>query len=104
MAGSVGHAGQVVRTPYLRSDARCSLDRTRCRDRNALQGFWCLWSGGSAECSRLSTCQPRRTFESWDPIPQKVPSTTSSWVTAAANAWSIMTVDLTRDLIFVPTG
>jgi len=41
---------------------------------------------------------------SWDPIPQNVPSTNSSWVTAAANAWSIMTVDLTRDLVFVPTG
>ncbi|MFL6601291.1 MAG: pyrroloquinoline quinone-dependent dehydrogenase [Steroidobacteraceae bacterium] len=41
---------------------------------------------------------------SWDPIPRSVPSTTSSSITGAANAWSIMTVDLTRDLVFVPTG
>jgi len=41
---------------------------------------------------------------SWDPIPQNVPSRTMSWMTGAANAWSIMTVDLARDLVFVPTG
>jgi quinoprotein glucose dehydrogenase len=41
---------------------------------------------------------------SWDPIPQDVPNTTSSWMTGAANAWSIMTVDVARDLVFVPTG
>jgi len=41
---------------------------------------------------------------SWDPIPQNSPSTTSSWMTGAANAWSIMTVDLARDLVFIPTG
>jgi quinoprotein glucose dehydrogenase len=41
---------------------------------------------------------------SWDPIPQEVPNTTSSWMTGAANAWSIMTVDVARDLVFVPTG
>jgi quinoprotein glucose dehydrogenase len=41
---------------------------------------------------------------SWDPIPKDVPSASSSWMTGAANAWSIMTVDLTRDLVFIPTG
>jgi quinoprotein glucose dehydrogenase len=41
---------------------------------------------------------------SWDPIPQNVPNTTSSWMSGAANAWSIMTVDLARDLVFIPTG
>ncbi|MEA2263794.1 MAG: quinoprotein glucose dehydrogenase, partial [Acidobacteriaceae bacterium] len=41
---------------------------------------------------------------SWDSIPQDVPNTTSSWMTGAANAWSIMTVDVARDLVFVPTG
>jgi quinoprotein glucose dehydrogenase len=35
---------------------------------------------------------------SWDPIPQKPQDT------GAANAWSIMTVDPERDLVFVPTG
>jgi quinoprotein glucose dehydrogenase len=37
---------------------------------------------------------------SWDPIPQDVTSVTSSWMTGAANAWSIMTVDSARDLGF----
>ena len=41
---------------------------------------------------------------SWDPIPQDVPKTNSPWMTGAANAWSIMTVDVARDLVFVPTG
>jgi quinoprotein glucose dehydrogenase len=41
---------------------------------------------------------------SWDPIPQNVRSTASSWMTGAANAWSIMTVDIARDLVFIPTG
>jgi len=41
---------------------------------------------------------------SWDPIPQNLPSTTSSWMTGAANAWSIMTVDVARDMVFIPTG
>ncbi len=41
---------------------------------------------------------------SWDPIPHDVPNTTLSWMTGAANAWSIMTVDVARDLVFVPTG
>jgi quinoprotein glucose dehydrogenase len=41
---------------------------------------------------------------SWDPIPQNVPSTASTWMTGAANAWSVMTVDLARDLVFIPTG
>ena len=41
---------------------------------------------------------------SWDPIPHDSPSTPSSWMTGAANAWSIMTVDLARDLVFIPTG
>jgi quinoprotein glucose dehydrogenase len=40
----------------------------------------------------------------FDPIPRDVESTTSSWMTGAANAWSIMTVDLARDLVFIPTG
>ena len=48
---------------------------------------------------------------SWDPIP--IPAATSDenpakenkeWQTGAANAWSIMSVDPQRDLIFVPTG
>jgi quinoprotein glucose dehydrogenase len=41
---------------------------------------------------------------SWDPIPQNIANTASSWMSGAANAWSIMTVDTTRDLVFVPTG
>jgi quinoprotein glucose dehydrogenase len=41
---------------------------------------------------------------SWDPIPQDVTTITSSWMTGAANAWSIMTVDSARDLVFIPTG
>ena len=41
---------------------------------------------------------------SWDPIPRNLPSTVSPWMAGAANAWSIMTVDLARDLVFVPTG
>ena len=44
---------------------------------------------------------------SWDPIP--VPAAPADGKAAerkvgAANAWSIMTVDLERDLVFVPTG
>ena len=39
----------------------------------------------------------------WDPIPQ--PSATAGvWRSGAANAWSIMTVDPERHLVFVPTG
>jgi quinoprotein glucose dehydrogenase len=43
---------------------------------------------------------------SWDPIPQKPPAGTTSatWNTGAANAWSVMAVDPERDLVFVPTG
>lgn len=41
---------------------------------------------------------------SWDPIPRNLPGTVSPWMAGAANAWSIMTVDLARDLVFVPTG
>jgi quinoprotein glucose dehydrogenase len=46
---------------------------------------------------------------SWDPIPNTPPPATSGgqateWRTGAANAWSIMTVDAQRDLIFIPTG
>jgi quinoprotein glucose dehydrogenase len=37
---------------------------------------------------------------SWYPILQGA----SPWLTGAANAWSIMTVDTVRDLVFVPTG
>jgi quinoprotein glucose dehydrogenase len=46
---------------------------------------------------------------SWDPIPNAVAATTDKgkeparW-SGSANAWSIMTVDLERDLIFIPTG
>jgi quinoprotein glucose dehydrogenase len=46
---------------------------------------------------------------SWDPIPSNAPATATTtspntWRTGAANAWSIMTVDADRDLVFVPTG
>src|SRR5579862_3272237 len=47
---------------------------------------------------------------SWDPIPRNPPADAEklqppkSWLTGAANAWSIMTVDPGRDLVFVPTG
>ena len=46
---------------------------------------------------------------SWDPIPPNAPDAETAapaktWVTGAANAWSIMTTDAERDLIFVPTG
>ena len=46
---------------------------------------------------------------SWDPIPPNPASTSANaaakkWSTGAANAWSIMSTDLERDLIFVPTG
>jgi quinoprotein glucose dehydrogenase len=43
---------------------------------------------------------------SWDPIPRNAPTqgTSNKWKTGAANAWSIMTVDRGRDLVFIPTG
>ena len=51
---------------------------------------------------------------SWDPIPRNQPAPDSSsesksgeskkWTSGAANAWSIMTVDPKRDLVFIPTG
>jgi quinoprotein glucose dehydrogenase len=50
---------------------------------------------------------------SWDPMPRNEPAGPSSgpsseqaekWVTGAANAWSVMTVDSGRDLVFIPTG
>lgn len=41
---------------------------------------------------------------SWDPIPQNIQDANSPWITGAANAWSIMTIDVARDLVFVPTG
>ncbi|MGA9719992.1 MAG: pyrroloquinoline quinone-dependent dehydrogenase, partial [Acidobacteriaceae bacterium] len=45
---------------------------------------------------------------SWDPIPpnRAAPGAriTSPWNTGAANAWSLMTVDPVRDLVFIPTG
>jgi len=46
---------------------------------------------------------------SWDPIPRNPAdgddtNLASAWRSGAANAWSIMTVDLERDLVFVPTG
>ncbi len=37
---------------------------------------------------------------SWDPIPRNA----RGWETGAANAWSIITADPVRDLVFVPTG
>jgi quinoprotein glucose dehydrogenase len=39
----------------------------------------------------------------WDPIPQPG-ATPGVWRSGAANAWSIMTVDPERHLVFVPTG
>ncbi len=46
---------------------------------------------------------------SWDPIPPNPASPAGTdkaktWCSGAANAWSIMSVDLERDLVFVPTG
>jgi quinoprotein glucose dehydrogenase len=46
---------------------------------------------------------------SWDPIPpntQPTPgsATSAKWSTGAANAWSTMVVDSSRDLVFIPTG
>lgn len=44
---------------------------------------------------------------SWDPIPHNRSAAakgTSAWNTGAANAWSLMTVDPARDLVFIPTG
>lgn len=45
----------------------------------------------------------------WNPIPSSAEPETASvsgkaWNTGAANAWSIMSVDPQRDLVFVPTG
>jgi quinoprotein glucose dehydrogenase len=39
----------------------------------------------------------------WDPIPQ-TNAASGVWRSGAANAWSIMTVDPERHLVFVPTG
>jgi quinoprotein glucose dehydrogenase len=46
---------------------------------------------------------------SWDPIPSNTPTgkpatSPEPWLSGAANAWSIMTVDAPRDLVFIPTG
>lgn len=43
---------------------------------------------------------------SWDPIPRNMTQADSreKWDTGAANAWSVMSVDPARDLLFVPTG
>jgi quinoprotein glucose dehydrogenase len=45
---------------------------------------------------------------SWDPIPPNTSGPTTSenarWKSGAANAWSIMTVDPERHLVFIPTG
>lgn len=42
---------------------------------------------------------------SWDPIPPHPASAPAKkWSTGAANAWSIMSTDPERDLIFLPTG
>jgi quinoprotein glucose dehydrogenase len=45
----------------------------------------------------------------WDPIPPNAPDAGSkpfgqAWWSGAANAWSIMSVDPARHLVFVPTG
>jgi quinoprotein glucose dehydrogenase len=45
----------------------------------------------------------------WEPLPPNHQSTGSAsdgqlWLTGAGNAWSVMAVDQTRDLVFVPTG
>lgn len=40
---------------------------------------------------------------SWDPVPPNT-SVDGKWKSGAANAWSIMTVDPERHLVFVPTG
>src|SRR5581483_7081877 len=39
---------------------------------------------------------------SWDPIPPNT-SANAEWKSGAANAWSIMTVDPERHLVFIPT-
>lgn len=44
---------------------------------------------------------------SWDPIPPNKPADAHPahpWQTGAANAWSVITVDPARHLVFVPTG
>ena len=46
---------------------------------------------------------------SWDPIPVSPPAAASAGKASerqvgAANAWSIMSVDMERDLVFIPTG
>ncbi len=45
----------------------------------------------------------------WEPLPPNEPESNSQaagkkWRTGAGNAWSVMAVDLERDLVFVPTG
>jgi quinoprotein glucose dehydrogenase len=43
---------------------------------------------------------------SWDPIPPNPQPSASGakWNAGAANAWSVMVVDPSRDLVFIPTG
>ena len=46
---------------------------------------------------------------SWDPIPSNQPGASTdvkgaTWTSGAANAWTIMSVDPNRHLVFVPTG
>jgi quinoprotein glucose dehydrogenase len=44
---------------------------------------------------------------SWEPLPSNLPVSKPNqppWQTGAANAWSIMAVDLERHMVFVPTG
>jgi quinoprotein glucose dehydrogenase len=46
---------------------------------------------------------------SWDPLPLNITAAaeqgkTKAWSSGAGNAWSIMAVDVERDLLFVPTG
>ena len=45
----------------------------------------------------------------WEPLPPNdsasaTPGAGKAWRTGAGNAWSVMVVDLERDLVFVPTG
>jgi len=41
---------------------------------------------------------------SWNPLLPRPANADPSWLSGAANAWSIMVVDVARDLVFVPTG
>jgi quinoprotein glucose dehydrogenase len=58
---------------------------------------------------RTSNARTGASRWSWDPIPpnsanEQGDQSAKIWKTGAANAWSIMSADEERDLIFVPTG